>query len=164
MATIEAIEGRGLRGGGRRRIADELLTAMASIRRTGRRRSARPAELAPLTGSQLELVRLVRRRPGVSVADAARELTLASNTVSTLVGQLTRAGLVVRQVDASDRRVARLELTAEIHGKVAAWRDRRLVALAEAIGRLPPTDQHLLAAAMPVLVKLAEALDEEGAP
>ncbi|HEY1635005.1 MAG TPA: winged helix-turn-helix transcriptional regulator, partial [Acidimicrobiales bacterium] len=70
-------------------MADELLTNIASIRRAGRRQAGRPVELSSLTGAQLELLRLVRRRPGVSIADAAQELRLAPNTVSTLVRQLT---------------------------------------------------------------------------
>ena len=90
--------------------ADELLRSLFSIRRTGRRIAGRPTEFASLTGAQLELVRLVRRRPGVSVAEAASELQLAPNTVSTLVRRLTETGIVVRTVDGVDRRVARLDL------------------------------------------------------
>ena len=67
-------------------LADELLGTMASIRRSGRLVASRPVELSALTGSQVDLVRLVRRRPGVSVTEAAAELRLAANTVSTLVG------------------------------------------------------------------------------
>jgi DNA-binding CsgD family transcriptional regulator len=58
-----------------------LVAQTARIRRAGRRYSGRPVELSLLTGAQLELVRLVRRRPGLSVADAAQELGLAANTV-----------------------------------------------------------------------------------
>ena len=53
-------------------LADELLATMASIRRSGRLLARRPVELSTLTGAQLELVRLVRRRPGVSVAGPPR--------------------------------------------------------------------------------------------
>jgi DNA-binding MarR family transcriptional regulator len=145
----------------RQQMADSLLASTASMRRSGRRYGRRPTELATLSGAQLELVRLVRRRPGVSVADAAADLRLAANTVSTLVRQLTAAGLLVRNVDERDRRVARLELTAEMADKVGAWRDRRMTALASAMGRLTPHDQQRLAAALPVLAQLAEQLHEE---
>jgi DNA-binding CsgD family transcriptional regulator len=67
---------------------------------------ARPEELSQLTGSQLELVRLLRHRPGLSVSQVADELNLAPNTVSTLVRQLVDAGLVVRGCQQAERRVA----------------------------------------------------------
>jgi DNA-binding MarR family transcriptional regulator len=139
------------------------LTNLASIRRAGRRHAGRPVELSSLTGGQLELLRLVRRRPGVSIADAAQELRLAPNTVSTLVRQLTEGGLMIRRVHGADRRVARLELSADIRRKVDAWRDRRVVGLGEAIGRLSPEDEDSVVAALPLLARLAEHLEELGA-
>jgi DNA-binding MarR family transcriptional regulator len=144
-------------------FADAFLAAAASIRRSLRRQAGRPVEFGSLTGSQLELVRLLRRRPGISVADAAKELRLASNTVSTLVGQLIGAGLVVRHIDPSDRRIARLELAEEIYGKVMAWRDRRTVVFGEAIASLPPDDRLSLARALPLLARLADDLEVGGA-
>jgi DNA-binding MarR family transcriptional regulator len=143
--------------------ADALVAQTARIRRAGRRHSGRPVELSLLTGAQLELVRLVRRRPGLSVADAAHELGLAANTVSTLVRQLTDAGLIVRQVDQSDRRIARLELSRAISSKVDAWRDRRVVALAEAIGHLSEDDQERLSEAAALLARVADRLESAGA-
>jgi DNA-binding MarR family transcriptional regulator len=145
-------------------VADQLLAAMASIRRTSRRRAWRPAELFSLTWSQLELVRLVRRQPGVSVAEAASELRLAPNTVSTLVRQLTDLGLLSRCADASDRRVARLNLSADIRRKVDAWRDRRLEALTSAMGQLSVREKRCLEEAVKVLGCLAEYLDAEEQP
>jgi DNA-binding MarR family transcriptional regulator len=138
--------------------ADELLAAMAAIRRAGRQRGGRPIELARLTSAQLELVRLLRRRPGLSVAEAAQELRLASNTISTLVRELSDAGMVERRVDSADRRVARLDLAPDIRRKVERWRDERVVALASAIDRLPSGDRRRLLAALPPLVSLADGL------
>ncbi len=142
-------------------LADRLLGALSLVRRNGRRLAARPVELAPLTGAQLELVRLVRRRPGTSVAEAAAELHLAANTVSTLVGQLVEEGLVERLTDATDRRVARLQLRPEIRRKVDAWRDRRMMKVADAISRLPAADRRSLLRAATVLERLAGELEEE---
>jgi DNA-binding MarR family transcriptional regulator len=143
------------------RLADELLNAMASIRRSGRAVAGRPAELATLTSAQIDLVRLVRRRPGVSVGEAADSLRLAANTVSTLVGQLTDSGLLLRTPDASDRRVARLELTGDMQQKVGAFRDRRISMLAAAMAGLPP---RRVESAVEVLRLLAERLPDRSAP
>jgi DNA-binding MarR family transcriptional regulator len=141
--------------------ADDLLGAMASLRRALRRRPGRPRELSELTGSELELVRLVRRRPGLSVAETARELGLAANTVSTLVGRLTASGVLVRAVDEIDRRSARLDLSPAVRRRVEDWRDRRTETLDAALGNLTPEEQQAVEAALPVLARLAELASGE---
>jgi DNA-binding MarR family transcriptional regulator len=140
-------------------VADALLRQTARIRRVGRRRQGRPEELARLTGAQLELVKLVRRSPGVSVAHAAAELGLAANTVSTLVRQLTEAGMLVRTTDPADRRIARLDLPEKLARRVGAYRDRRMVALGAAIGALDPGEQATIAAATALLARVADQLE-----
>jgi DNA-binding MarR family transcriptional regulator len=144
-------------------LADELLRTMASIRRSGRLVAARPAELSALTGAQLDLVRLVRRRPGISVGEAAEELRLAANTVSTLVRQLVDAGLLLRTADASDRRIARLALTPDTQRAVGAFRDRRLALIADAVNALPADDRQRLADAVALLGRLAAELPDRAA-
>jgi DNA-binding MarR family transcriptional regulator len=144
-------------------LADELLNAMTSIRRSGRAAAGRPAELAALTMAQIDLVRLVRRRPGVSVGEAADALRLAANTVSTLVRQLTEAGLLIRTPDQSDRRVARLELTGEMQDKVGAFRDRRVALLAHTMAGLAPRDRRRVEGAVEVLAQLAARLPDRSA-
>jgi DNA-binding MarR family transcriptional regulator len=139
-------------------VADELLATMALIRRRGRLVARRPVELSTLTGSQVDLVRVVRRRPGVSVTEVAKELRLAANTVSTLVGQLADIGLLIRRPDDADRRVVRLELTIEMQDKVGAFRDRRIAVLAAAMAELSPRDQHRLVGGVELLGRLAARL------
>ena len=141
--------------------AEELLGATASLRRALRRRPGRPRELSELTGSELELVRLVGRRRGLSVAETARELGVASNTVSTLVGRLTAGGVIVRTVDESDRRSARLDLSPAVRRRVEDWRDRRTETLDAALARLTAEEQRAVEAAVPVLARLAELAAEE---
>lgn len=141
--------------------ADRLLQSMASIRRSDRVLARRPQELETLTGSQTDLVRIVLRNPGVSVAEAANELRLAPNTVSTLVRQLVDQRMLVRRHDPLDRRVARLEVTPAMQHEVGAFRDRRVVTLVRAIERLSPGDRRRLTGAAPVLERLAALLYEE---
>jgi DNA-binding MarR family transcriptional regulator len=140
--------------------ADELLDAMASLRRAIRRTARRPVELAGLTGAQLELVRLLRRHPGLSIAEAARELRVAPNTVSTLVRQLADAGLVTREVDVVDRRVARLHLDPAMQRKFEAWRDRRVESLERALSALSPLERKRVESAIPTLLRLGSELEE----
>lgn len=138
--------------------AEELIDALSATRRALRRSSGRPTELAGLTGAQLELVRLVRRHPGVSVAEAATALRVAPNTVSTLVRELAARRVLVRRTDESDRRVARLDLAPGVRRRVEAWRDRRGVAVDAALARLSKSERARLDAALPALVALAEEL------
>ena len=142
-------------------LAEELLASVSAIRRVGRRTTNKPVELTSLTDAQLELVRLIRRRPGISIAEAATELRLAPNTVSTLVRALIDNRLIVRYVDRTDRRVARLDLTPRVRRKVHAWRDRRADAVAAAFSCLSREDRDDLSRLVEVLARLAEELERQ---
>ena len=87
----------------RRTLAQELSDAVAGIRRATRRRVRRQLGLEPLSGAQVELLRLVARSPGIGVSAAARELSLAGNSVSTLVNQLVTRGYLQREPSATDQ-------------------------------------------------------------
>ena len=140
-------------------IAEDLLAAIGLMRRHVRRVAGRPWPLSSsLTASQAELIRLIRVNPGISVAEAADELGLVANTVSTLVGQLTEQGLLRRTPDQHDRRIARLTLTAPARRQVEAWRDRRGALVTRALNRLDPSELDVLRAALPVLNRVAEQL------
>ncbi len=143
-------------------VADRLLTAMASIRRAGRRYQGRPVVLSSLTGAQLELLRLVRRRPQISIAEAAEELQLAPNTVSTLVTQLWRREILQRRTDEVDRRVVRLVAAPDVSEQADAWRDRRVTALADILDGLAADDRRCVERAVPVLSEIADRLQQQG--
>jgi DNA-binding MarR family transcriptional regulator len=138
--------------------ADQFLALMASIRRSGRTLAGQPDQLSSLTNSQVDLVRLVLRQPGISVTQAAAALRLAPNTVSTLVRQLTERRMLLRRVDPSDRRVARLELTPRLGDQLAFYRDRRVAMLAGVMHRLPADEQLALQRGLAVLETVAEQL------
>src|SRR5690349_19146350 len=144
----------------RSETAAELLRTMSTIRRITRRGAAPVAELTALPGSQLELVRVVRRLPGISVGEAAEELAVAPNTVSTLVRQLSDAGVLRRVPDEDDRRVARLHLTPDTSRRVEAFRDRRVALLGAAMDELDEAEQERLADAVEALGRLAARLPE----
>ena len=122
-------------------------------------RSAWPGQ--PLPPAESELLRLAAARPGIGVADAARELRLAPNTVSTLVGRLTAAGLLERARAASDGRSVRLTVTAKAEARIAGWRDLRADLAGRALDRMTPADRQALAAAIPALLRFAAQLEEE---
>ncbi|HEY3869482.1 MAG TPA: MarR family transcriptional regulator [Actinocrinis sp.] len=135
-----------------------LSAAFGGIQRAARRRIRRDLGVEPLSGAQVELLRLVMERPGIGVSGAARELHLAGNSVSTLVNHLVSAGYVVRETDPADRRAVRL--TATRHGleRMERWADRRAQLFGEQLALLDPADRELLEAALPAMVRLADAL------
>jgi DNA-binding MarR family transcriptional regulator len=93
------------------------------------------------------------------VADAAQELRLAPNTVSTLVGKLTSAGLLTRDRGTQDARIALLTVTDGARQRLAQWRDLRADLAGQALARLSPADRRALAAALPALLRLAERME-----
>ncbi len=140
-------------------LAADLLGAISGIRRIARRGVRLTWRDDPLPAAQSELLRLAAARPGISVADAARELRLAPNTVSTLVGRLTAAGLLGRARAASDGRSVRLTVTDKATRRIAGWRDLRAEITARAIDRLTAGDRKILAQAVPALTRLAAHLE-----
>lgn len=145
-------------------LAADLPPALGAFRRAMRRSLGGGSLFGPLTGAQAELVRLVRHQPGVSVTAAATELRLAPNTVSTLVGQLSEAGLLVREPDPADRRVARLRLTDHARAEVRRWQDRQAQVVVAALGRLPDRYVRALVEALPALAALTEQLTRIDSP
>ena len=139
-------------------LAEGLFAAVGQLRRHGRRLGGGPFPAGTLSGAQVEVVRLVRRRPGLSVAEAAAELALAPNTVSTLVGQLAEAQVLTRVTDPQDRLVARLALTTPAKERVERWRDQRAAATAGAIADLDPSERAALERAVPIISRLAAEL------
>jgi DNA-binding MarR family transcriptional regulator len=140
-------------------LASDLLTVVGPLHRLLRRRVREDWPLEPLPTAQIDLLRTVAARPGLTVGEVAFELRIAPNTASTLVNQLVAAGLVVRRQDEVDRRSIRLALTAAAEARISAWHDRRGELLHQALDRLNADDRAAIAAAMPALRRLRETLD-----
>jgi DNA-binding MarR family transcriptional regulator len=144
---------------GHQTAAGDLFAALSVVRRAARRAARQAWTRQPLPPAQSELLRLAAARPGITVADAAQELRLAPNTVSTLVGRLTEAGLLVRERGAADGRTALLTATEKARQRLAEFRDLRADLAGRALAQLPEQDQKALAAAVPALLRLAERME-----
>lgn len=140
---------------------DALADALAGLQRLIRRRLRSGMTEPPLRGAQVELLRLVAARPGIRVSDAAKELYLAGNSVSTLVNQLGRAGYLLRETDPDDRRSARLIPTPAAEARLRDWQERRAALVRTQVSRLSDADRAALLAALPALRRLAQNLHEE---
>jgi DNA-binding MarR family transcriptional regulator len=139
--------------------AADLFTAISVLRRTARRAAHQAWTHQPLPPAQAELLRLAAARPGITVADAAQELRLAPNTVSTLVGRLAGAGLLNRARSSQDGRTVLLTTTQKAERRRAEFLDLRAELAGRALATMPGSDQQALAAAVPALLRLAEHME-----
>jgi DNA-binding MarR family transcriptional regulator len=140
---------------------EELADALVGVQRLIRRRLRREMAAPQLRGAEVELLRLVVTRPGIGISDAAKNLYLASNSVSTLVNRLATEGYLIRETDPADRRAARLVPTPAARTRLRAWRTRRADLVREQVARLDEADRAALRAAIPALRTLAVHLHEE---
>jgi|SRR5579875_126941 len=111
----------------------------------------RDPRLDALPRSELEIMRLLVRRPGLPVGEVARELGLQRTNASTGVRALVRRGLLESERDSRDGRVARLIPTAlAIRNRdlrERAWAE----ALEERLASLPEKERaRILACAAPL--------------
>lgn len=137
----------------------ELLAAIGAIRRAARRAVRASAESGALPPARSELLRLAARRPGIAVAEAAQELRLAPNSVSTMVSQLAADGLLSRDRAASDARSVRLTVTEAGMGRIGQWQDIPADLAGRALERLCAADRQAIRAAVPALARLAQQME-----
>jgi DNA-binding MarR family transcriptional regulator len=148
----------------RLRLAGDLASSLAGLHRTVRRRVRSQLRMEPLAGAQGDLLRLVIEQPGISVTAAARELHLAGNSVSTQVQQLIRLGYLDRETSPTDRRGAVLRATAAGRARLDRWAGERAELFARQLGRLSAPEVAALAAALPALRALTEAIAQDAEP
>jgi DNA-binding MarR family transcriptional regulator len=139
-------------------LAAELAKVLSRIGRGLRYRTRAARQTLDVTHSEAELLRLLDQKPGIRVHDAALELGIASNSVSTLVKQLTRAGLIARSADPLDGRAACLRLTPEAEEWLTKIGNAREEAIQRGLETLDESDRELLVAAIPAMRRLAKAL------
>ncbi len=141
-------------------LTGQLFDVVGRFRRQLRRSTGRGFDATGLTQSQAELLRLVGRQPGISVREAATELGLVPNTASTLVSKLAADGLLIRSVDADDRRVGRLRLTKSAQRIADESRAARRAALAAVVDELDAEQVEHLAQGLRVLADMTRKLHE----
>lgn len=141
-----------------------LFRVVSDLRRVLRRRILRGLPVTPLSPSQAELLHLVAGQPGIGVREAAEILRLAPNTVSTLVGNLTDAGLLARERDPDDARAVCLHVTSKAHQRIAAFQDSSARVLDAALSQLHPDERRRIIAALPALERLGAVLEQSPRP
>lgn len=133
-------------------VAAELRPALLRLARELRHET----EQAGISARQATLLWLVKRSPGLSLAELAAAEGISPPAMSGHVDRLERAGLVRRVRDTEDRRRVGLELTPEGARLLRNVRARRTMWLAQRLDTLEPAELAAIDAAVPALLRLLE--------
>jgi DNA-binding MarR family transcriptional regulator len=107
-----------------------------------------------VTARQATLLWLIRRNPGLSLAELAAEEDISPPALSGHVDRLETAGLVERVRSDADRRRVGLRLTDDGSQLLRRVRARRTTWLAERMRSLTPEELEAIEAALPALHRL----------
>jgi DNA-binding MarR family transcriptional regulator len=131
-------------------VAAELRPILLRVARELRKET----EQLGITARQATLLWLVKRSPGLSLAQLAAEEGISAPAMCGHVDRLEKAGLIERIRSTEDRRRIGLRLTAEGGRLLRRVRARRTTWLAERLGALPPEELEAVEAAIAPLASL----------
>jgi len=133
-----------------KQIASDLRPVLLRLARELRRET----EQLGVTARQATLLWLVRRSPGLSLAELAAEEGISPPALSGHVDRLESAGLLERVRSIEDRRRVGLRLTGEGDRLMRRIRARRTTWLADRLRALKPAELESVQAAIPALRRL----------
>lgn len=135
-----------------------LTDVVARLRRVLRAsiRADYPWESLPM--AQVELLQSLADSAPARVGDLAVRLRLAPSTVSGLITQMITSGLVNRDTDPTDRRVAVVQLSERGRRQLADWHAAHRERIAAALSELEPRERSAIDAALPALSQLVDRL------
>jgi DNA-binding MarR family transcriptional regulator len=131
-------------------VAAELRPAILRLSRELRKET----EQLGITARQATFLWLVKRSPGLSLAELAAEEGISAPAMSGHVDRLERAGLLERVRSSDDRRRVGLRLTDEGERLMRRVRARRTMWLATRLQALDRNDLEAIEAAVPALMRL----------
>jgi len=131
-------------------VAAELRPVLLRLARELRKET----EQLGITARQATLLWLVKRNPGLSLAELAAEEGISPPAMSGHVDRLERIGLIERVRSSEDRRRVGLRLTDEGLRLMRRIRARRTTWLADRLGALDASELQAVAAAVPALSQL----------
>jgi len=108
-----------------------------------------------LSRTSASVLASLRDHAPLRITALAASEAVAQPTMTTLVGRLERDGLVERGADPADARAVLVSITREGLARLQRIRDARAAAIDARLRELDPDDREALAAALPVLGKLA---------
>jgi DNA-binding MarR family transcriptional regulator len=133
-------------------VAAELRPVLLRLARELRKET----EQLGITARQATFLWLVKRSPGLSLAELAAEEGISAPAMSGHVDRLERAGLLERERSRDDRRRVGLRLTDEGERLMRRVRARRTTWLADRLRALEPDELGAVDNAIPALLRLVE--------
>lgn len=106
--------------------------------------------------TQLAALATIERDGPITLGDLAAVERVQPPTITAAVGRLEERQLVRRRADARDRRVARVEITADGRRLLAQSRSRKTAYLERQLAALSPDERAVLGQAVPILERLVE--------
>ena len=134
-------------------VATELRPVLLRLARELRKET----EQLGVTARQATLLWLVKRSPGLSLAELAAEEGISAPAMSGHVDRLERAGLLERVRSSDDRRRVGLRMTDDGERLMRRVRARRTTWLADRLKSLEPAELEAIEVAVPALMQLLEA-------
>ena len=131
-------------------VASELRPVLLRLARELRKET----EQLGITSRQATLLWLVKRSPGLSLAELAAEEGISPPAMSGHVDRLERAGLLERVRSSDDRRRVGLRLTDDGERLMRRVRARRTTWLADRLRTLEPEALESIELALPALLRL----------
>ncbi|WP_063005817.1 MarR family winged helix-turn-helix transcriptional regulator [Nocardia salmonicida] len=132
-----------------------------TLHRALRQSQGSPRGENPRPLAQVEVLKLVDSRPGITIREISEELHMQANNVSTLVSNLVKDGFMERHTDPEDRRVVKLHPTPKMLAASTELADRLDAGVSDALATLSEKARARIAAALPDLRTLAEALSSQ---
>jgi DNA-binding MarR family transcriptional regulator len=132
-------------------VANRLHSAAIHLLRRARRVDAESHLPAP----QLSALSVVVYGGPLTLGALAAAEQVRPPTMTRLIAAMEAAGLIRRETDQVDRRVARISATAKGKRILEEGRDRRIAVIAESLAGLPDGDVADIAAALDAIEKVA---------
>jgi DNA-binding MarR family transcriptional regulator len=136
---------------GKSGLADDLLVAVTRLSR--RLRRIADDGISP---TQRSILTTLERHGPLTHGDLATAERVRPPTITAAVDRLESDGLVTRERDLHDRRVARVCITTAGHSLLDQARSQRTAYLDQRLRALSADDRAVLAAAAPALARLME--------
>jgi DNA-binding MarR family transcriptional regulator len=138
-------------------MARELDRDLHAVRQIINRPIEAMIESGGLTGPQQSTMRVLVESDGLSLKDLSKELGLAHSTVSGIVDRLEKQGLVKRQTDEADRRLAKLVVTDQVRKFLReTWPALEMHPLTEALRAATPAEREQVLQGVRTLRRLLE--------
>jgi DNA-binding MarR family transcriptional regulator len=131
-------------------LGSQLRLAVLRLSRRLRQESA-----GEVTASQLSALAVLAKHGELSLGELAAIERIAPPSMTRIAARLEEQGLLERRVDAADRRVARVAVSAAGEALLMETRTRRDAFLAARLQDFTPEERTILARAIPLLERLA---------